>query len=156
MESYQLLNESGLNFVGNVEAKEVPFGVCDVLVTDGFTGNILLKSIEGMGKLMSAELKAMFKSGLGGVIAYLLLKKQLKNFRMKFDSSEHGGAPILGISKTVIKAHGSSNAKAFRNAIRQAIACEEKGVVSIIADEAAKLSADKKREREISKDENNG
>lgn len=146
--AYPKLKDSKyINFIGNVEGNQLAFGGCDVALTDGFVGNVVLKSIEGMGKLMSAELKAMFKSGLGGAIAYLLLKKQLKNFKKKFDSAEHGGAPILGLSKTVIKAHGSSNAKAFRNGIRQAIACEREGVVEIIAEEAAKLSADRKRER---------
>ena len=85
----------------------------------------------------------MFKSGLGGAIAYLLLKKGLKNFKMKFDASEHGGAPILGLSKTVIKAHGSSNAKAFSNAIRQATECINRGVVDIIAAEGQRLLAEK-------------
>ncbi|MBE6583971.1 MAG: phosphate acyltransferase PlsX [Ruminococcaceae bacterium] len=147
--AYGKLKESELiNFIGNVEGNQLAFAGCDVALTDGFVGNIVLKSIEGMGKLMSAELKAMFKSGLSGAIAYLLLKKQLKNFKTKFDSAEHGGAPILGISKTVIKAHGSSKAKAFRNAIRQAIACEREGVVSIIEQEAQKLSEKKKREKQ--------
>ena len=144
--SYQKLSESQfVNFIGNVEGNQLPFAGCDVALTDGFVGNVVLKTIEGMGKLMSAELKAIFKSGLGGMLAYLLVKKQLKGFKKKFDSTEHGGAPILGISKTVIKAHGSSNAKAFANAIRQAIKCEEQGVVGIIAEEAEKLSAQKKR-----------
>jgi glycerol-3-phosphate acyltransferase PlsX len=116
-----------------------------VAICDGFVGNIVLKTTEGMGKLMSAELKGMFKSGLGGILAYLLLKGKLKNFKKKFDSTEHGGAPILGITKTVIKAHGSSNAKAFKNAIRQAIQCERAGVVEIIAKEAAAYSEEKKR-----------
>lgn len=146
--AYPKLKESEfINFVGNVEGNQLALSGCDVALTDGFVGNVVLKTVEGMGKLMSAELKAMFKSGLGGMIAYLLLKKQLKNFKNKFDSSEHGGAPILGISKTVIKAHGSSNAKAFRNAIRQTIACERAGVVSIIEQEAQKLSEKKKLER---------
>ena len=146
--AYAKLKESEfVNFIGNVEGNQLALAGCDVALTDGFVGNVVLKSIEGMGKLMSGELKAMFKSGLGGAIAYLLLKKQLKNFKTKFDSTEHGGAPILGISKTVIKAHGSSNAKAFRNAIRQAIACERCGVVSIIEQEAQKLSDKKKLER---------
>ena len=146
--SYPKLKDSKfINFIGNVEGNQLAFAHCDVALTDGFVGNVVLKTIEGMGKLMSAELKSMFKSGLGGMIAYLLLKKQLKNFKTKFDSSEHGGAPILGISKTVIKAHGSSGAKAFRNAIRQAIACENAGVVSIIEREAQRLSELKKLEK---------
>lgn len=147
--SYAKLKESKfINFTGNVEGNQLAFAGCDVALTDGFVGNVVLKSMEGMGKLMSGELKNLFKSGFGGAIAYLLLKKQLKDFKTKFDSTEHGGAPILGISKTVIKAHGSSNAKAFRNAIRQAIACEREGVVSIIANEAQRLSEEKKRAKE--------
>ncbi len=143
--AYPKLKESRyVNFIGNVEGNQLPFGYCDVAVCDGFVGNIVLKTAEGMGKLMSAELKGLFKSGLGGMIAYLLLKGKLKNFKKKFDSTEHGGAPILGITKTVIKAHGSSNAKAFKNAIRQAIACERAGVVEIIAAEAAKIKSEVK------------
>lgn len=139
----KLKEDKSINFIGNVEGNGLPRGDCDVAVADGFTGNIVLKTVEGMGKLMSKELKAMFKSGLGGAIAYLLLKKGLKNFKMKFDASEHGGAPILGLSKTVIKAHGSSNAKAFSNAIRQATECINRGVVDIIAAEGQRLLAEK-------------
>ena len=144
--AYPKLKESGfINFVGNVEGNQLPMGYCDVAVCDGFTGNIVLKTIEGMGKLLSGELKSIFKSGLGGIIAYLLVKAQMKNFKKKFDAKEHGGAPILGISKTVIKAHGSSDAKAFMNAIRQAISCERAGVVGIIAQSAEEYSAQKKK-----------
>ncbi len=141
----KLMASRYINFIGNVEGNQIPFGYCDVALCDGFVGNIVLKTSEGMGKLMSAELKGLFKSGLGGMIAYLLLKGRLKSFKKKFDSTEHGGAPILGITKTVIKAHGSSNAKAFKNAIRQAIQCERAGVVDIIAREAAAYSEEKKR-----------
>ena len=142
--AYAKLKESSLiNFVGNVEGNGLALGACDVCVTDGFTGNVTLKAIEGMGKLLSGELKAMFKGGLGGIIAYLLVKKKLNNFKKKFDAKEHGGAPILGLSKTVIKAHGSSDAKAFSNAIRQAINCVNSGVVEIIAVEAKKLAEER-------------
>ncbi len=145
LSAYPKLKESKyINFIGNVEGNQLPFGYCDVAICDGFVGNIVLKTSEGMGKLMSAELKGLFKSGLGGALAYLLLKSKLRDFKKKFDSTEHGGAPILGITKTVIKAHGSSNAKAFKNAIRQAIACERAGVVDIIAKEAAAYSNEKK------------
>lgn len=151
---YALLkNDSTLNFVGNVEGTALPMGACDVAVADGFTGNIVLKTIEGMGKLMKGELKAMFKKGLGGMIAYLLVKKSLNAFRNKFDASEHGGAPILGLSKTVIKAHGSSNAKAFSNAIRQARECVERGVVDIIAAEGQRLLAEKQAKLALQENE---
>ena len=142
--AYVKLKESdAIQFVGNVEGNQLPFGACDVAVADGFTGNVVLKTIEGMGKMMSAELKKIFKGGLGGAIAYLLTKKALMRFKTKFDAKEHGGAPILGLKKTVIKAHGSSDAKAFSNAIRQAINCVNRGVVDIIAAEAEKLEQEK-------------
>lgn len=140
-----LKNSKFINFIGNVEGNQIPAGYCDVAVCDGFVGNIVLKTAEGMGKLMSGELKSVFKSGLSGALAYLLVKKQLANFKKKFDAKEHGGAPILGLSKTVIKAHGSSDAKAFKNAVRQAINCERAGVVDIIAKTAADYSAEKKK-----------
>ena len=79
------------------------------------------------------------------MLAYLLVKKGLADFKKKFDAKEHGGAPILGISKVVIKAHGSSDAKAFSNAIRQAITCVNQGVVDIIATDAARLAEEKKK-----------
>ena len=127
-ESYQLLSECGLNFVGNVEAKEVPFGVCDVLVTDGFTGNILLKSVEGMGKFLMGTLKDVLKTNLVTKVSTLTMKEKIKDMKHRFDASEHGGAPLLGISKPVIKAHGSSDAKAIKNAVRQAIFFVETGI----------------------------
>ena len=120
-ESYQVLSECGLNFVGNVEAKEVPFGACDVLVTDGFTGNIFLKCVEGMGKFLLGTLKDVLTTNLVTKVSTLTMKEKIKDMKHRFDSSEHGGAPLLGISKPVIKAHGSSDALAFRNAVRQAM-----------------------------------
>ncbi len=136
IESYQILSESGLNFVGNVEAKEVPFGACDVLVTDGFTGNIFLKSVEGMGKFLLGTLKDVLTTNLVTKVSTLTMKEKIKEMKKRFDSTEHGGAPILGISKPVIKAHGSSNAKAIKNAVRQAIFFVETGInndISIFA-----------------------
>ena len=128
VESYQTLSESGLNFVGNVESKEVPFGACDVLVTDGYTGNIFLKSVEGMGKFMLGILKDVLYTNIATQVSALTMKSKLRDIKHRFDSSEHGGAPILGISKPVIKAHGSSDAKAIKNAVRQAINFVETGI----------------------------
>ena len=146
-ESYQLLSESGLNFVGNVEAKEIPFGVCDVVVTDGFTGNIFLKSVEGMGKFLMGTLKDVLTTNLVTKVSTLTMKDKIKDMKQRFDASEHGGAPLLGISKPVIKAHGSSDAKAIRNAIRQAIFFVETKInddISIFAEDydEKKLIAD--------------
>ena len=144
----RLKNDQSINFVGNVEGNKLPFDACDVAVCDGFVGNIVLKSIEGMGKLFSRELKSMFKKNPLRVLSYLLVKRGLDDFKKKFDAKEHGGAPILGISKVVIKAHGSSDAKAFSNAIRQAISCVNSGVVDIISKDAARLAEEKKKLRD--------
>ena len=128
VESFQLLSESGLNFVGNVESKALPFNVCDVLVTDGFTGNILLKSIEGMGKFMLHTLKDVLYTNLATKVSALTMKEKIKDMKHRFDASEHGGAPLLGISRPVIKAHGSSDAVAIKNAVRQAVSFVEGGI----------------------------
>ena len=151
--AYKLLSECDkINFVGNVEGNKIPQNACDVLVTDGFTGNILLKNIEGMGKLMMSTLKGLFTSNLGTKMAYLLTKKQLGAVKKNFDSSEHGGAPLLGISKPVIKAHGSSNAKAFKNAIRQAAAYARSGMIDELTAKSSELFAKKKAEKENSEE----
>ena len=120
-EAYKLLKSNEhINFIGNVESKELINCPCDVLVTDGFTGNITLKLIEGLGMFMFSSLKEMFTKNLITKLSYMSMKKQLKEFKMMFDASEYGGAPLLGLSKPVIKAHGSSKAYDIKNAIRQA------------------------------------
>lgn len=150
VESYQMLSESGLDFVGNVESKAVPFDVCDVLVTDGYTGNIFLKSVEGMGKFMINLLKDVLYTNIATKVSALTMKDKLSDIKHRFDTSEHGGAPLLGISKPVIKAHGSSDAKAIKNAVRQAIHFVETGInkdIAIFADtyDDKKLIADAER-----------
>lgn len=146
--AYQVLKKNGdINFVGNIEGNVLPFNTCDVLVTDGFTGNILLKGVEGIGKMLLSRLKQMFLSSPVTKVAALSMKKQIGEMKKEFDSSEHGGAPILGISKPVIKAHGSSNAKAFKNAIRQAIAYADSGVIYDVAISAQKHVERKKAEQ---------
>ena len=106
----------------------MPFDVCDVLVTDGYTGNIFLKSVEGMGKFMMGILKDLLYTNLATKVSALTMKDKLRDIKHRFDSSEHGGAPILGITKPVIKAHGSSDAKAIKNAVRQAISFVKSGI----------------------------
>lgn len=141
IETYKRLSENPLiNFVGNVEGNRVMENVCDVLVTDGFTGNIHLKTMEGMGKLTLRSLKGLFGANLKTKLAYLLVKSNLGAIKKNFDATELGGAPILGVAKPVIKAHGSSNAKAFKNAIRQAIACAENDVTTELSDALQKIS----------------
>ncbi len=140
-----------INFVGNVEGNSLAFDTCDVVVTDGFTGNIVLKSLEGLGKLLLGKLKEMFLSTPVTKVAALSMKKQIGGMKKQFDSSEHGGSPILGISKPVIKAHGSSDARAFKNAIRQAINYAESGAIYDIAVSAQAYAARKKAAQEAEK-----
>lgn len=144
VETYQKLQENAdLNFIGNVEGKEIPFSPCDVLVTDGFTGNIVLKYTEGMGRFMLSTLKTLFTKNATTKVAALAMKRQLSVLKKQFDASEYGGAPLLGISKPVIKAHGSSDAKAVKNAVLQAVAFLSTGMNVEIAKMATVL-ADKK------------
>ena len=145
IETYKVLKASeNINFVGNVEANRVMQDTCDVIVTDGFTGNIFLKAMEGIGKMMLKTLKSTLYSKLRTRAAGLLIKSEMSGIKKRFDSSELGGAPILGISKPVIKAHGSSKAKAFKNAIRQAIAYSDTLLTDEIAEELAAVAERKK------------
>ena len=122
--------------------------VCDVLVADGYTGNIFLKTMEGMGKLMLKTLKGLFYTNAKTKVCALIVQNQIKDVKKKFDTREFGGAPILGISKPVIKAHGSSDAKAFKNAIRQAIAFSEADLTADMESTLASLAERKKSQNE--------
>lgn len=133
LETYKQLKNAPVNFTGNIEARQIPMGDCDVVVTDGFSGNLLLKLYEGMAKFFSGELKALLTKDFKSKIAALMVLNNVKEFKKKVDYSEYGGAPLLGTAKPVIKAHGSSNAKAFYNAIRQAKQFTETKVIDEIS-----------------------
>ena len=122
-----------INFVGNVEARDVMFGGVDVVVTDGFSGNILLKTIEGTAKFIMLNLKDIMTSNIRSKAAALVMKKKLGEFKKMVDPSEVGGTALLGIAKPVIKAHGSSDARAIKNAVIQAIRFVEADVTNEIA-----------------------
>lgn len=128
-DAYVLLKDASdrglLNFTGNVEAREVPLGAVDVVVCDGFSGNILIKSIEGTAMFMGSMLKRMFKKNLGSKLGYLLCKSGVQDMMKLLDYREIGGTQFLGIKKPVIKAHGASDALAFRNAVKQAMTAAE-------------------------------
>ena len=128
-DAYALLKDASnrglLNFTGNVEARDVPLGAVDVVVCDGFSGNILIKSIEGTAMFMGSMLKRMFKKNLGSKLGYLLCKSGVQDMMKLLDYREIGGTQFLGIKKPVIKAHGSSDALAFRNAVKQAMTAAE-------------------------------
>lgn len=121
---YPLLQKAGeagyINFIGNVEAREVPLGGADVVVADGFSGNILLKGIEGTALFLSSMMKDMFKKNLLTKLAAVFCMDGIKSFKKKMDYRETGGTAFIGLTKPVIKAHGSSDALAIRNAVRQA------------------------------------
>ena len=159
IDAYKKLSENPtIRFCGNVEGKELPFGPCDVLVTDGFTGNVTLKLIEGMAKFLFGALKDLYTKNAVTKLSFLAMKDGLRQMKRDFDASEYGGAPLLGLQKPVIKAHGSSDAKAFRSAIRQAEAYVSTGVTAqiaeIMADYGAARAAKKDRDEQTgTKDE---
>ncbi|MFZ5966340.1 MAG: phosphate acyltransferase PlsX [Bacillota bacterium] len=138
-ESYEQLSSSSLNFHGNVEAREIPNGIVDVIVCDGFVGNVILKLTEGVAMTLMSMLKDLFGKTILSKIGAALLLPALKEFKRNLDYTEYGGAPLLGINGTVIKAHGSSNANAIRNAIKQGKVIVEKEVVQIINKEISKI-----------------
>ncbi len=132
-EAYHILSEdSRINFVGNVESSQLLFSPCDVLITDGFTGNVVLKLFEGVGRFLKASLKQMYSKNMITKLSILPVKKSMKDINKMFDSSEFGGAPLLGLSKPVIKAHGSSKAIDIKNAIIQASKYYESGIIEKI------------------------
>lgn len=119
-ESFRILKDmKNINFIGNIEPREVLEGSTDVLVCDGFVGNVTLKLIEGVSTSLFSMIKQELTSTYASMLGALLLKKRFVHLRSKLDYSEHGGAPLLGVDGGIIKAHGSSNPLAFKNAIRQ-------------------------------------
>ena len=127
-EVFQMLKASHINFIGNIEGKEVYRGNADVIVCDGFTGNIALKISESLAEMIGTNLKRMFQNNWASKLGYLLLKPQLDQFKKKVDYSETGGAPLLGVNGVVIIAHGNSSPKAIKNAINRARELCEKNI----------------------------
>lgn len=128
--AHQLLREnSHINFVGNVESREIPNSPCDVLITDGFTGNIALKLAEGMSTFFLSTLKDLFLTNTKTKLSFLLIKKELKGMKSSFDASSYGGAPLLGLKKPVIKAHGSCKASNIASAIKQAVNYSKSNII---------------------------
>lgn len=133
LSTFPLLKDSGLNFIGNVEARDVPAGVADVVVADGFSGNVLLKTMEGTIDTLMKNLKGAFMSTLRTKIGAMLVMPGLRTLKKKLSTSEYGGAVLLGINKPVVKAHGNSKAKGFTSAIRVAAEFAASGAVEEIA-----------------------
>ena len=132
-EAYQLMKSASFNFIGNIEPRDLPKGVCDVAVADGWTGNVVLKLTEGLSSAFGKKLKGIMLRNFFTKLGALTMKKGVAEFKKSMDYTERGGAPLLGIAKPVIKAHGSSDPKAFMNAIRQAKTFYEQDVIGTIS-----------------------
>ena len=147
-EAYALLKDAGdrgiINFTGNVEARDVPLGAVDVVVCDGFAGNVLLKSIEGTAAFMGSLVSRMFKKNIITKLGALCCNSGIKNLKKMLDYREIGGTQFLGIKKPVIKAHGSSDALAFRNAVKQAMDAAKSDISGELEQGLAKLSPKEK------------
>ncbi len=137
VEAYQLLKASDLNFVGNVEGRAMPMEGADVVVADGFTGNMILKVYEGAAMALMKQIKAMFTQSVKNKLAAALVMKDLKRLKKLFDYTEVGGAPILGAAKPVFKAHGNADARAFKSALRLTKQYVQANVVGLIAESIA-------------------
>ena len=133
-EAYKLLKDSHLNFVGNIESRDLPKGEYNAVITDGYTGNIALKLIEGTASTLFSMLKPVFLKNLLTKLSYIILKGGLRNVKNKMNASEVGGAPLLGTRKPVFKAHGNSDAIAFKNAIGKAMLFAKNNVIGSIED----------------------
>ena len=134
VEAHKLLKEEKeIRFIGNVEGRDIPLGDADVILCDGFVGNVILKLSEGFGKFISKELKSMLGGSLRGKLAALLIYSDLKKLKKRLSYDTHGGAPILGTAYPVVKAHGSSKATAVKNAALAAKKCHEAKVCRWIA-----------------------
>ena len=137
-EVYDLLENSDLNFYGNVEARDLPLGKTDVTVCDGFVGNIILKLTEGMASAIFSSLKVEFTKNLKNKMAASVLAPSLKGIKDQMDYREYGGAPLLGTKKPIFKAHGSSDAYAVKNGIHQLIKFIDNDVISLIEEKLSK------------------
>ena len=137
--AYDLLEKSDINFVGNVEARDVPNNACDVIVCDGFVGNVILKLTEGLAMSIARRIKKKFTSGVKATVGALFLKNKLGELRQEFDYSEYGGAPILGVKGPIVKMHGSSNANGVMNSIIKAVPYAKEGVVDIIQSQVLEI-----------------
>lgn len=133
-DAYKLMSEQDYNFVGNIEVRDIPYGGADVIVCEGFTGNVILKMYEGVAGALLGNIKSIFKTNLLTKIGYLCIKKEMGGFKKKMDYKVYGGAPLMGIKKPVAKAHGSSDAKAFKYAIKQIADYAESGAIDIITE----------------------
>lgn len=140
LETFELLKETPVNFVGNVEGRDIPMDGCDVLVTDGFTGNLILKTYEGVAAALMRKIKDVFSKSLKNKLAAAVVLKDMKELKKSLDHNEYGGAPILGAAKPVFKVHGSAKAVTVRNAITLTMEYVETNVIAQIAETVSAMN----------------
>ncbi len=138
-QAYNLLKEMDLNFVGNIEGKDIPLGKVDVAVCDGYVGNVVLKFLEGTGSFFTGVIKGMFTKNIFSKLSTVFLMKDMKAFKKMIDPSEDGGAPILGVNGIVVKSHGNSNAKAIKNVILKGYNLAKSSTFEQIKDSVEKM-----------------
>lgn len=139
-ETYKLLQKTPVNFIGNVEGRDIPLDGADVVVCDGFTGNMIIKTYEGVAIALLGKIKAIFKKSFKNKLAASMIMGDLKGFKKEMDMDEFGGAPVLGCSKPVFKAHGSANAKTIKNAIRVCMDYVSNDVIGTVTKELAEIA----------------
>lgn len=140
-ETFKLLQDSGLNFIGNIEGKDIPLGVADVVVTDGFTGNVILKTTEGVARMIFDSIKAELTSSLTSKLFAAGLRSNFRRIANRLDYAEYGGSIVMGVDGILIKPHGRSNAKAIKNAIRVARTAVQQDIMTIFRDLGGKDTA---------------
>lgn len=137
-EAYQLMKNAPYNFVGNIEGRQIPYGDADVVVADGFTGNLILKTYEGVAKVLMQGIKDAFMKSTISKLSYLGVKSGINDMKTQFDYKEYGGAVMLGVKKPVVKAHGSADARTFKNAIKQSVWFLQTDLIEKIENELSK------------------
>ncbi len=133
-EAYAMLKEAPINFIGNIEGRDIPAGACDVVVADGFSGNMILKTYEGVALELLKKIKGIFKKSIKNKLAALLVLSDMKKMKKEFDYNSYGGAPVLGSSKPVFKVHGSATANTFKNAIGLTVSFVNGDVINKISE----------------------
>ena len=141
-EAHQMMKNAPYNFVGNIEGRQIPYGDADVVVADGFTGNLILKTYEGVAKVLMQGIKNAFYKNTLSKLSYLGVRSGINEMKTQFDYKEYGGAVLLGVQKPVVKAHGSADARTFKNAVKQAVLFLQTDLIKKIEEELSKEKED--------------
>lgn len=141
-QAHQMMKNAPYNFIGNIEGRQIPYGDADVVVADGFTGNLILKTYEGVAKVLMQGIKNAFYKNTLSKLSYLGVRSGINEMKTQFDYKEYGGAVLLGVQKPVVKAHGSADARTFKNAVKQAVLFLQTDLIKKIEEELSKEKED--------------